>query len=148
MYFCTALIDSGVVHAYDLLAFFAVSLVDRFLHLLDGFVERNHVRDLEEGTLHNRVRAAAQSEIHRDLRRVDDVEVDLVLGQVFLHVVGQRLLGRLGIVDAVEQERTAFFQSFEHIVFIDVRRYVAGYEVGGSDQVRRRDRFVAEAQVR
>ena len=148
VHFCTALIDSGVVHAYDLLAFFAVSLVDRFLHLLDGFVERNHVRDLEEGTLHNRIRAAAQSEVHRDLRRVDDVEVDLVLGQVFLHVVGQRLLGRLGIVDAVEQERTAFFQSFEHIVFIDVRRYVAGYEVGGSDQVRRRDRFVAEAQVR
>ena len=41
----TARIDGRIVHIDDVLALLAVALIDRFLHLLDGLLERNHVRD-------------------------------------------------------------------------------------------------------
>ena len=63
-------------------------------------------------------------------------------------MVGQRRAGRLGVVHRVQQERTAGLQPLQHVVLVDVRRHVACHEVGGGHQVGRRDRQVAETQVR
>ena len=93
-------------------ALLAVGFQNGFLHLLDGLVERNDIGDLEEGRLHDGVRTRTQTQLGGDLRGVDDIEIDLVLGQVDLHVVGQRRAGRLGVVHRVQQERTAGLSPF------------------------------------
>ena len=144
----TARIDGRIVHIDDVLALLAVALIDRFLHLLDGLLERNHVRDFEECRLHDRIGARTESQLRRDLRSVDDIEIDLVLGQENLHVIGQRPAGRFGIVHRVQEERTARLEALQHVVLIHVRRHVARHEIGRGHQVRRGDRLVAEAQVR
>ncbi len=141
-------VHGRIVHVDDILALLAVGLLDRLLHLLDGLVERNDVGDLEERRLHDRVGARTQSQLGGDLRGVDDIEVDLVLGEVSLHVRGQRLAGRSGVVHRVEQERAAGLQALEHVVLVHVRRHVAGHEVGRGDQIGRSDGQVAETQVR
>ena len=146
--YVAALLDGGVVHVDDLLALLAVGLVDRLLHLFLGRLVRNHAGHLEESALHDRIGPAAESDLGGDLRRVDDVEVDMVLGHIFLHRIGQMLLGRLGIPHAVEQERASVLEPLEQVVLAQIRRNVAGHEVGRVDQIGRADRLVAEAQVR
>ena len=107
-----------------------------------------NVGDFEEGRLHNRVGTVAKTEFRGYLRRIDDVEIDMVLGQVRLHVVGQRLLYRIDVLQAVEQERTALLEPLEHVVFVHVRRHMAGHEIGRGHQIGRSDGAVAETQVR
>ena len=141
-------VDGRIVHVDDVLALHAVGLLDGLLHLVDSLVERDDVGDLEERRLHDRVGTRAQPELGGDLRGVDDIEIDLVLGQIGFHVVRQRGAGGSRVVHRVEQERTAGFQPFQHVVLIDVRRHVARHEVGRGDQVGRSDRQVAETQVR
>ncbi len=118
------------------------------LHLLDGLLERNDVGDFEERRLHDGIGTRTQAELGGDLRGVDDVEIDVVLRQVSLHVVGQGLAGGLGVVHGVQEERTALLETLQHIVLVDVRRHVASHEVGRSDQIGRSDGQVAETQVR
>ena len=84
------------------------------LHLVDSLVERDDVGDLEECRLHDGIRTRTQSELGGDLRGVDDIEIDLVLGQIGFHMVGQRSAGGSRVVHRVEQERTAGFQPFQH----------------------------------
>ena len=141
-------IHGRIVHVHDVLALLAVGLEDGVLHLLHGLLERNDVRDLEECRLHDRVGARAQAELGGDLRGVDDVEVDLVLREEDLHVVGQRSARGGCVVHRVEQERTAGLQALQHVVLVHVRGHVARHEVGRGHQIGRRDGQVAEAQVR
>ena len=141
-------VDGRIVHVDDVLALLAVGFQDGMLHLVDSLVERDDVGDLEECRLHDGIRTRTQSELGGDLRGVDDIEIDLVLGQIGFHMVGQRGAGGSRVVHRVEQERTAGFQPFQHVVLVDVRRHVAGHEVGRGDQVGRSDRQVAETQVR
>ncbi len=118
------------------------------LHLLDGLVEGDDVGDLEECRLHDSIGARTESEVGRDLGGVDDVELDVVTRHVRLHVVGQRSARRSGVVHRVEQERTALFEAFQHVVLVDIRRHVAGHEIGRGNKIGRRNGVVAEAQVR
>ena len=141
-------VDGRIVHVDDVLALLAVGFQDGMLHLVDSLVERDDVGDLEECRLHDGIRTRTQPELGGDLRGVDDIEIDLVLGQIGFHMVGQRGAGGSRVVHRVEQERTAGFQPFQHVVLVDVRRHVAGHEVGRGDQVGRSDRQVAETQVR
>ena len=82
------------------------------LHLVDSLVERDNVGDLEECRLHDGIRTRTQPELGGDLRGVNDIEIDLVLGQIGFHVVGQRGAGGSRVVHRIEQERTAGFQPF------------------------------------
>ena len=141
-------IDGRIVHVDDVLALLSVGFEDGLLHLLDSLVERDDVGDLEERRLHDGVRTRTQTQFGGDLRGVDDIEVDLVLGEEDLHVVGQRRAGGLGVVHRVQQERTAGLQALQHVVLVNVRGNVAGHEVGGGHQIGRRDGQVAETQVR
>ena len=93
-----AFVHGGVVHVHDILSLLPIALVNELLHLLDGHFVGDDVRYLEEGRLHNRVGTVAKTEFRGYLRRIDDVEIDMVLGQVRLHVVGQRLLYRINVL--------------------------------------------------
>ena len=118
------------------------------LHLLNSLLEGNHIGNLEEGRLHDGIRARTQTQLGSNLRSVDDIEVDVVLGQICLHVVRQRAAGRLGIVRRVQEERTALLQALQHIILIYIRRNVASHKVGRRNQIRRRNRVITETEVR
>ena len=148
LYGIAAGIYRSVVHVDDILALLAVRLQDGVLHLLDSLLERNHIGDLEECRLHDGVGTRSQTQLGCDLRSVDDIEVDIVLGHVDLHVVGQRSARGSRIVYRVQKERTALLQTLQHIILVDIRRNVAGHEIGRRNQIGRADRVVAETQVR
>ncbi len=67
---------------------------------------------------------------------------------VFFHAVRQTAFGFFLIPNTVQQECTAIFQTFQHIIFGQISRNVAGHEVGGIDQISGTNGFVAKPQVR
>ena len=143
-----ALVDGAVVHVDDVLALAAVRGDDGFLEVRHSRLDRDDVRELEERGLHDHVEAAAEAEALGNRHSVDRVELDLVLGDVALHGCRQMLRELLVAPDRVEEERAALLEAGEQVVLVDVRLLRAGDEVGLVDEVRARDRGLAEAQVR
>ena len=143
-----ALVDGAVVHVDDVLALAAVRGHDGFLEVGHGCLDRDDVRKFEERGLHDHVEAAAEAEALGDGYSVDRVELDLVLGDVALHGCRQVLRELLVAPDRVEEERAALLEADEQVVLVDVRLLRAGDEVGLVDEVRTRDRGLAEAQMR
>ena len=100
---CTC-VNGCVVHIDDILTLLAIRLVDSLLHLLYSLLERNNVCDLEECRLHDGICTATKAKLCCDLCSVDDIEVDVVLCKICLHVVRQSCASGLHITYRVEQE--------------------------------------------
>ena len=144
----TAAVNSCIVHVHDILTLLAVRLHDEFLHLLHSEVVRNDAGNLEECRLQDGVGTVAQTDLSSDLRSVDDVHVDVVEGQVFLHEIGKMFLGFSHAPRRVVEERTVLLQTAQTVIFLQVRRNVNGHEIGRTHEVRSQDGLVAETEVR
>ena len=140
-------VDGVPVLLDDLVALLAVGLLGVGLHVLIRLIVGDDVGQLEEGGLHDGVDAVAHANLTGQLDGVDGVELGFLLGQQLLHGCGQLSLQLLGGPGAVEQEGAALLQRGDHVVHGDVRRVVAGDEVGRVDQIGALDRLVAKAQV-
>ena len=145
--FATA-VNGLVVLVHYVLALLAVALDDEFLHLLYGEVYGDDFGDAEEGRLEDGVRAVAEANLLCNLRGVDIVNGDIVLGKVALHVVGQILSQFFAFPDGVEQEGAAVAQTTEHVVHVQISLNVASHEVRRLNLIRGADRRIAEAEVR
>ena len=75
--------------------------------MLDRVFDRNDLCQLEEGGLQNHVAAVAQTDRLRLLVGVDDVELDVVFGDVAEQIAGDLLLQFVLGPLAVEQESRA-----------------------------------------
>ena len=103
-----AVLDGGVVHVHHgLPLLLIIGLIDGVLHLGHRLLQRDHIGQLEEGSLQNGVGAAAQPQLTGDLDGVDGVEPGFLLRQGALHGGGQVLLQTLGVPRAVQQEHAA-----------------------------------------
>ena len=143
----TAAVHGGVVHVHDVLALLAIGLHDGVLHVLDGVLVGDDARDLEEGALKDGVGAVTEADFGSDLGGVDDIHLDVLAADDGFHVVRDVLDGLFLVPEAVQQEGAAFLDALQDIVFAQVGRNVAGYEVGGVHQIGSLDGLLAEAQV-
>ncbi len=146
-------VGQGVVHAGDVLgddfiAFFLEGLLDRFLDVADGLFLGNNLGQGEEADLHDGVDTGAEAGVHRNLQRVDGVDLDFLADDGFLHFTGERGENLVRRDFSVQQERAAFADAVEHVITADVGGVVTGHEVRRGDGVLRQDRLVAETQVR
>ena len=142
-------VDGLVVGVDDSLALLHVGLGGRVLHVLQGLLGGQDLGQGKEGGLQNGVRALAHADLGGQVDGVDEVDGDVVLGDVALgngrHVLSELLVRPL----AVDQEGAARLDVADHLEALDdVARVVAGDEVGLGHIVRRADRGIAEAQVR
>ena len=143
-----AAVNSLIVLIHNVFALLAIRLDDEFLHLLNGEVNGDHFRDAEEGRLENGVRAVAEADFLCNLRGVDVVDRNVVLGKVTLGVVGQVLCQLLAFPDGVEEEGAVVAQAAQHVVHVQICLNVASHEVRGLNLIGRADGRVAEAEVR
>ena len=141
-------IDGAVVHIDDVLALLQVGLRGRILHVLDGLVLRDDVRQREERRLQDGVRALAHADLAGKVDGVDGVELDAVVGDIALGLGVQMMLKLFRRPLAVDHERAARLHVVHHAEALgDVGRVVAGHEVGLVDIIGAADGRVAEAQV-
>ena len=144
-------VDAGVhggdVHVDDLLALETVGLFDGVLHVSHSVLHGDDVRQLEEGGLQHHVGAVAQTQCLRLLIGVDDVELDVVVGDVLEDLAGDVLLQLVLRPLAVQQEAAMGLQLVDDVVLGQIRLVMAGDEVRVGDVVRGADGVFAEAQV-
>ena len=143
-----AAVHSLVVHVHHVLTLAAVGLHDELLHLLHSKLGRYHLGDAEECRLQDGVGAIAQAYLLGNLGGVDIVDVDVVVGKVFLHAVGQVVGQLVALPHCVEQEGAVLLQAACHIIHVQVGLHVAGHKVWRCHQVGGVDGLVAETQVR
>ena len=118
-YICT-LVNCSKVHAYNVIAFLAVGLLDEELHLLHSQVVRDNLRDLEECGLEDSVGPVSKAYLLCNLGGIDDIHVDIVLCQIFLNMVRKVLLGLLRIPDRVVEECATLLKTAQTVVFVKV----------------------------
>ena len=140
-------VDGRIVLVDDILTFFAIALDDEFLHLFYGKVYGDYLGDAEECALENGVGAVAKADFLCNLGRVDVVDGDVVVGEIFLDLRGEVLGEFLAFPDGVEQEGAVVAQTACHIIHVEVCLHVACHEVGGVHQVGGTDGCIAETEV-
>ena len=79
-------VDGLLVHRHHLRALVLVLLRDGVLEQLQRLVDGQHAREAVERRLHDAVDALAQSRVGGELRRVDRVELQVLLGDLGAHV--------------------------------------------------------------
>ena len=142
-----ALVDGRQVHLDHLFALLAEGLLRGLLHIGDGFVNGDDVRQAEEGRLQHHAGVVAQAQLPGDGVGVDDVEFGVLFGQPPLDGGRQLTLQLLGGPAAVQQEGTAGLQLGDDVVLIQERLVVAGHEVRLLHQIGGEDGLLAEAQM-
>ena len=140
-----ALVNGGVVHINDFLAFLAIVRNNGVFQIFHGIFNGDNIGQFEECRLHDHVEPATQSDVLDNLDGIDRVELDMFLCQGPFHRSRQVLFQSGCIPDGVQQERAAVFDASQYIVFVYVGLLRARYEVGLIDQIGRRNRRLAKA---
>ena len=81
-----ASVDGFIVHVDDLFTLLAIGINHRLLQILHSIFYWDDVRKLEECGLHNHVDSGAKTNLSCDRLCVYDVEVDVLLGDILLHL--------------------------------------------------------------
>ena len=144
----TTAVNGSIVHVDNVLTLLAVRLHDELLHLLDGKVNGDNLRDAEECRLEDGVGAVAQTNLLCNLGGVDIIYLDVLLGEHALHLVRNEVDELLAVEDSVQKERTVLADTTCDVVHVQVSLYVASHEVRCGDLIGRADRLVAETEVR
>ena len=144
-----ARVDCRIVHVDDGFALLGIGLVSRFLHILHSVFDGKNLRQCEEARLKDGVRPLAHTDLTRLVDRVDDIKLNVVLGDIALrfrrHVVVELFRRPL----AVDKERAARLDVAHHLVALyNIRGVVACDKVGLIDIIRRLDGLIAKTQVR
>ena len=81
-----------MVHGYDLFALLAIGLGGSFLHKGNGLVCGDDLGKGKECSLKNGVGTVSETQLHCDVGSVDGVELNVVLGNILLHLGGKMLV--------------------------------------------------------
>ena len=88
-----ALVHGGAVQIHHLLTgLHQVGFLDSLLHGVHGLLHGNDAGQLEERGLEHGVGPVAQSQLHGDVGRVDQIQLGLLLRKAPLEVAGQLLV--------------------------------------------------------
>ena len=117
------------------------------LQILHSVIQRNNISQLEECGLHNHIDAAAQADLLRNLHGVDNIEFNIVLGNVAFQLAGKLLVQLVRSPGAVEQEGAALFQAGGNVIAVNIGLIMHGYKIGSVDKIRSHNRRMTETQM-
>ena len=144
-------VDTGIhglqVHVDDLLALEGIGLADGGLHVLHGILHGDDIGKFEEGGLQHHVGAVAQTQRLRLTVGIDDVELNVVLGDVAEDVAGYLLLQLALAPLAVQQEGAAGLQLRDNVVLGEIGLVMAGNEIRHIDIVGGTDGLLTKTQM-
>ena len=144
----TTTINSSVVQIDYVLTLLAIALYDECLHLLNSQFQRNNLCNAEECRLKDCIGAVAQTNFLCYLSSVDIVNGNIVLSEVTLYLVRDKVDQFLTIEDSIQQESTILTQTTCYIVHIQVSLNVASNEVWSLYLIGRTDLIITETKMR
>ena len=138
-----------VVHVYDVLSLLQVRRRRLLLHVPDGVLLRDDLRQREKRRLQNGIRPLAHADLLRKVDRIYHVKLDVIVCYVALGRSVKMMLKLLKAPLAVYEEHAAgLYVTHDGEALRDVRRNVARHKVRLVYIVRTLYLLVAEAQVR
>jgi len=141
------LIDSVEVSLNYFLTLPSVGMFNMFLHQLDRFIFGEYPGDLEVSSLHDRIYPVPHAGFPGNMGGVDYIELEFLIDDAFLGFYGKLFPYIGGAKGAIEEESPAFLCISQHIVEFHIREFMAGQEVGFSDEVWPAYGFFPKAQV-
>ena len=129
------LIDNLTVSTHYFRSTLAVSLLDRFLDLLNRFVAGQDSTDAKETRLHDRVDAPAHSDCLRERISIDRKETNLFRDYLFLQLTRQSIPNGRRFARRVQKKHRARSSVLEHVNLVDKLELMAGDESGPVDEV-------------
>ena len=129
--------------------FCQIGLGNGVFHVFHSIVDGQDVSQFEESCLQYCISAiASQADFFSDLSRIDDIEADVLGGELAFHFIAEVVGDVVFIPAAVEQEDAAILDFTDNIVSAHVGLFMAGQEVRRFDIIGGPDRLLAKAQVR
>src|SRR6185503_8838060 len=101
----------------------------------DRFVARQDAADAEEAGLHDRVDAAAHSDLPGERIRVDREETKLLLDDLLLHLARKSIPNSAAITRRVQEKDGTVCRVLEHVDLVDEFELVTGYKASAVDEV-------------
>ena len=141
-------VHGPVVEIHDLLAaLFEVGVIVALLHLLHRHVDGDHLGQLEEGRLQDRIDAAAQPQFQGDFGGVHDVEFGMLIGKIPFHLGRKPAVQLLRTPGTVQKEGAAVLEICRGVVLIHIGGRMHPHEVRRRHQIGGADGTAAEAQM-
>ncbi len=123
-------INRLLVHIDHLVTRLAVRLDNGTLDFSNGLIQGNNIGNLEEGGLHNDVDARPQAKLFTQSHPVDNIELQLFVNNLLLHIFRQIRPDIVFAKGRVQQEGCTLFGIFEHVVLFQERKVMTGNKVG------------------
>ena len=142
-----SVVHGDKVLGYDSLTAFSVGLANGVLYGFNRLFARQNPADGKEAGLHDGVDAVAHLRLARDLVRIDQVELELLLDDGFLHRLRQVVPYLVRSKGGIQQKRGAGLGTIQNIHALDKLELVTGNKAGPGDQVGRTNRTRTETQM-
>ena len=114
-------INCLAVHVNDVLTLTSIGLLDSVLHVFFSLVDRNDVSQLEECSLKDGVgTSCAETDLLGKGYSVTGVELNVVLSDVSLNLVGKVFLEFFVVPYAVQEEVSAGLNVLYHFILVKV----------------------------
>src|SRR6266508_41867 len=125
-----------------------ISLFRRLLDRRNRLLAWHHAGQREKAGLQDGVGARSEPERERDLRGVDDVQLQLLDDDLLLHFARQLVPNFVRAERAVEEDRAALGGCGEHVDLEQIVEFVHADEASRLDEIRRMNGFRTEPQMR
>jgi hypothetical protein len=140
-------VNGRQIHLDDGLALFGVGGLRRFLHVFHRLLDGDDFGQVEEGGLEDHVGPVAKTQFVGNPVGVDDIELDVIFGDVLFHSSWAGFAPALLRSSRSSKGRCLPFPVQENAVLAEKVLVVAGDEAGGFHQVGGADRRGAKPQV-
>ena len=123
------------VHFDDFFTLGAISFFDSGFNQFNGFVLFQNAGNYKKGGHHNRVDPTTQTNFPGDFQSIDVIKSDFLFDDCFLHVFGKIFENLIFCPDGVQQENSAFFNSFQNVISADESLVVTSNKISIQDQI-------------
>src|SRR5262249_29710979 len=144
---CQRGIDGFKILLDHLLALAGIGLFRRLLDRRNRLVARHNAGEREEAGLQDGVGARSETQGERDLRRVDDVKIELLVDDLLLHLARQLVPDLVRAIRAVEEQGAFLGGAGERIDLEQKIELVHANEVRRLEKIRRTNGLWTETQM-
>ena len=137
-----------VIHVDDIVALMTVGFHNGILQMRYCLFQRQNAGEFKERRLNDHIGTVAQANLLCNLGRVQNIELNVVFGQIAFHLSRQMFLKFAFFPRAVQQESAAFTQTAQQIVLMHIGLLRAGDKVCFIQQIRGTNLTLAETQMR
>ena len=131
-----SIVDCRIIPVNDLLSLVPIVLLHLLFQIRNSLLLRDNTGQSEKGSLHDHINPFSQPQLFPQLRRIDRIETNLLLKNLFLHR-HRKMRTQLRIIpDTVQKKNPIILDPFQQIITAHISLIVTGDIIRMVDQIR------------